>query len=75
MKMHKVPFLYKRLEYLFQHFAPKKIANIVRDINILETARKEAFSLVEAEPGLERYPLLKETLQRKWMGRLELIKS
>jgi ATP-dependent DNA helicase RecG len=52
-----------------------KIANIVRDISVLETARKEAFNLAEAEPELERYPLLKDMLQRKWMGRIELIKS
>lgn len=52
-----------------------KIANIIRDIKELETARKEAFDLIEAEPGLNRYPLLKETLQKKWRGRLELIKS
>jgi ATP-dependent DNA helicase RecG len=52
-----------------------KIANIVRDIAVLESARKEAFNLAEAEPELERYPLLKDMLQRKWMGRLELIKS
>lgn len=52
-----------------------RIANIIRDIGILERARKEAFDLIEADPGLEGYPLLKETLQRKWMGRLELIKS
>jgi ATP-dependent DNA helicase RecG len=52
-----------------------KIANIVRDIGMLEKARKEAFSLIDAEPELKSYPLLKETLHRKWMGRLELIKS
>ncbi len=52
-----------------------KIANIIRDIKELETARKEAFDLIEAEPGLNRYPLLKENLQKKWRGRLELIKS
>jgi len=52
-----------------------KIANIIRDIGILERARKEAFNLIDIDPGLDGYPLLKETLQRKWMGRLELIKS
>jgi ATP-dependent DNA helicase RecG len=52
-----------------------KIANIIRDINMIESARKEAFALIDAEPDLGRYPLLKNTLQKKWMGRLELIKS
>jgi len=52
-----------------------KLANIIRDIGVLEAARKEAFDLIENNPDLDRYPLLKEMLQRKWMGRLELIKS
>jgi ATP-dependent DNA helicase RecG len=52
-----------------------KIANIIRDIGVLEKARKEAFDLIEAEPNLGKYPLLKETLYKRWMGRLELIKS
>ncbi len=52
-----------------------KIANIIRDMGILESARKEAFDLIDAEPDLGGHPLLKETLQKKWMGRLELIKS
>jgi ATP-dependent DNA helicase RecG len=52
-----------------------KIANIVRDIGVLEKARKEAFDLIDSDPALEGCPLLKEVLQKKWMGRLELIKS
>lgn len=52
-----------------------KVANIIRDIGVLEGARKEAFNLIDADPGLEGHPLLKQILQRKWMGRLELIKS
>ncbi len=52
-----------------------KIANIIRDIGALESARKEAFNLIETDADLSRYPLLQEILQRKWMGRLELIKS
>ena len=52
-----------------------KLANIVRDIHILETARKEAFALIGKDPGLGEYTLLKEGVYKKWMGRLELIKS
>ncbi|MBI4848233.1 MAG: ATP-dependent DNA helicase RecG [Nitrospirae bacterium] len=52
-----------------------KVANIVRDITVLEAARKEAFAFIDAEPDLNKYPMLKETLQKKWMGRLELVKS
>ena len=52
-----------------------QLANIVRDIGMLETARKEAFDLVDADPELKKYPLVREALRKKWMDRLELIKS
>jgi ATP-dependent DNA helicase RecG len=52
-----------------------KIANIIRDIGVLEISRKEAFDLVETGPDLAKYPRLKDVLQKKWMGRLELMKS
>lgn len=52
-----------------------ELASIVRDIGLLETARKEAFCLVDADPGLKGHPAVKEALQAKWAGRLELIKS
>jgi ATP-dependent DNA helicase RecG len=52
-----------------------RLANIVRDIGILETARKEAFDLVDADPELKKHPLMREALRKKWMDRLELIKS
>lgn len=52
-----------------------KIANIIKDMKVLETARKEAFDLIGKEPDLKSYPRLKETLMKKWMGRLELVKS
>ena len=51
------------------------VANLVRDIGVLEGARKEAFEIIEADPTLGAYPRLKERLQKKWMGRLELVKS
>ena len=52
-----------------------KIADIIRDIKILEKARKEAFELIEKEPLLGSCPLLKEAVHQKWIGKLELIKS
>jgi len=52
-----------------------KIANIVRDIDVLEGARKEAFAISEIAPHLENYPLLKNELQKRWKGRIELVKS
>jgi ATP-dependent DNA helicase RecG len=52
-----------------------KVANIIRDISILEASRKEAFALADAQPSLKDCPLLREALHRKWEGKLELIKS
>lgn len=49
-----------------------KVANIIRDAKILETARKEAFALIEKDPELKSYPQLKSSIQEFWGRRLEL---
>lgn len=52
-----------------------KIANLLRDIRILETARKEAFHLIEEDPSLtspENQPLNK-ALHRFLSGYLEIM--
>ena len=43
-----------------------KIANLIRDIKILDLARKEAFSLVDSDPHLEdpKNQALKNAVQR-----------
>ena len=50
-----------------------RAANIIRDVDLLEQARTEAFNLVQEDPALAQYPLLREALRRKWQGRLGLI--
>ena len=50
-----------------------RAANIIRDADLLEMARTEAFELVMKDPSLSGYPYLRETLRRKWMGKLGLI--
>jgi ATP-dependent DNA helicase RecG len=40
-----------------------RIADIVRDINILESAKREAFALIEISPELEEFPSLKKSLE------------
>ncbi len=52
-----------------------KVANIIRDIGILEASRKEAFTFADSHPALEDFPLLREALHRRWAGKLELMKS
>jgi ATP-dependent DNA helicase RecG len=50
-----------------------RAANIIRDAALLEQARAEAFELIAEDPGLVRYPLLREAVRKKWQGRLGLI--
>ncbi|MBI3584705.1 MAG: ATP-dependent DNA helicase RecG [Nitrospinae bacterium] len=51
-----------------------KIANIIRDYKLLESARDEAFKLIEIDPSLSasEHQLLKDSLKKRWQKRLEL---
>jgi ATP-dependent DNA helicase RecG len=51
-----------------------RVASILRDGRILEEARREAFTLVERDPelNLPEHARLKEEMQKRWGGRLEL---
>lgn len=40
-----------------------KVANILRDVKVLEAARKEAFALVEGDPRLDTHPELREEVR------------
>ena len=60
-----------------QHGLPEiRFGNIVRDFEIMEEARKEAFNLVKEDPDLKdlRNRPLKETLKARFKGKLDLIK-
>ena len=50
-----------------------RVANIIRDADLLEQARAEAFDLLGRDPQLAWYPKLRDLLRRKWQGRLGLI--
>ncbi|MFA5072336.1 MAG: ATP-dependent DNA helicase RecG [Nitrospirota bacterium] len=50
-----------------------RAANILRDADLLETARQEALLLTEKDPSLQRYPELRSALIRKWKGSLGLL--
>lgn len=52
-----------------------KVANLLRDAKILETARKEAFSLIERDSTLKGYPQLRKSIEDFWGKRLELFKT
>jgi len=50
-----------------------RAANIIRDADLLEQARTEAFALLRQDPDLAQFPDLRELLRRKWQGRIGLI--
>jgi len=52
-----------------------KIANIVRDAILLESARKEAFALIDRDPQLGNSPLLKKSVERFWRGKTDIFKT
>lgn len=43
-----------------------RVADIIRDGGTLETAREEAFRLVETDPELEKFPVLKKAVEESW---------
>lgn len=49
-----------------------KIANIVRDAELIPFAREAASSLIKRDPELKRYPLLKNSVEEFWQGKIEL---
>jgi len=52
-----------------------RIANIVRDAILLESARKEAFALIDRDPLLGNSPLLKKSVERFWRGKTDIFKT
>jgi ATP-dependent DNA helicase RecG len=50
-----------------------RAANIIRDADLLERARTEAFDLVQQDPTLAQYPQLRDLLKRKWKGKFGLV--
>lgn len=52
-----------------------RVANIVRDAVFINEARQEAFALIERDPQLKEYPLLRDSVERFWKGRIELFKT
>ncbi len=50
-----------------------RAANIIRDADLLEKARADAFEFIENDPELSRYPRLRDLIRIKWQGKLGLI--
>ena len=51
-----------------------RAANLVRDVDLIETARREAFGLLEQDPFLNapQHQALKAAMLRRWQARLHL---
>lgn len=47
-------------------------ANLLRDGDLLEAARAEAFAIVQVDPTLAAYPVLRDLLRQRWEGKLGL---
>ncbi len=52
-----------------------RVANLLRDVRILEVARKEAFAIIERDAALSGYPELKKSIGEFWGERLEMFKT
>ncbi|MDH3590874.1 MAG: ATP-dependent DNA helicase RecG [Planctomycetota bacterium] len=56
-----------------QHGLPEfRVADLVRDQDVLRRAREDAFDLLEREPRLARYASLRAELVRRFAGRFDL---
>jgi ATP-dependent DNA helicase RecG len=51
-----------------------RVANLIRDVSLLQQARKEAFALIDHDPQLSReeHRPLREIIQARWQAKLEL---
>ncbi|MEW6107636.1 MAG: ATP-dependent DNA helicase RecG [Nitrospirota bacterium] len=52
-----------------------KIADISRDIEILEMAKREAFNLIDKSPELKEFPSLRKLLDVFWKGKIDFYKT
>lgn len=52
-----------------------RVADIIRDIKVLEAAKKEAFNVLEADPDLKEFPFLKKSLEVFWKGKDDFYKT
>jgi len=50
-----------------------RLADLIRDLQLIETTKKEAFSMIDANPGLCDFPLLKKMYETFWNGKTGFI--
>ncbi|MBI4685081.1 MAG: ATP-dependent DNA helicase RecG [Nitrospirae bacterium] len=52
-----------------------KVANIIRDVRLLELAKDEASDLIGSDSALKSVPDLRKRLEQFWKGKIELFKT
>jgi ATP-dependent DNA helicase RecG len=56
-----------------QHGMPDyRVADLTSDVALLKTARDDAFKMIENDPALSKYPLLKKTVLDRYTSRIIL---
>jgi ATP-dependent DNA helicase RecG len=53
-------------------FPDLEMGYLLRDVQLLEAARREALNLLEEDPDLMRHPLVADALRHRWEGTLAL---
>jgi ATP-dependent DNA helicase RecG len=52
-----------------------KVANLIRDVRMLDTAREESFGMIEKDPDLSGYPELREMVEWFWHDKMEIFRT
>ena len=52
-----------------------RVADMLKDTDLIEVARKEVISLIGGDPKLKRFPILRDKLEIFWRGKIELFKT
>ena len=52
-----------------------KVANLLRDADLLEIARRESFRILGQDPDLSSHPELKDRLRRFWYGKMDIFRT
>jgi ATP-dependent DNA helicase RecG len=52
-------------------FSDLRLTHLLRDIEVLQQARREAFAMVDADPELTQHPLIRQEMEGRFADRLD----
>jgi ATP-dependent DNA helicase RecG len=52
-----------------------RVANLIRDAKILNSARRDSFQLIQNDPDLTEYPLLRNVVEKFWHGKIDIFRT